>query len=243
MSRLKSALSLAGKIATQPTQTLRSLFVLYDVPEGECSCCGFKGRFRPFGALPGVHCPSCRSLPRQRLLALALQDGFVDFAGKRILHFAPEPSVVRLVESQSPADYIRADLNAAKAARVLNIEGIDLPDASLDVVIASHILEHVDDRKALAEIYRVLAPGGKLVAMVPIVEGWSQTYEDPTKTTESERTIHFAQYDHVRYYGADFRDRIREAGFRLDEYTAGGAESVRYRLQRGEKVFLGTKPS
>lgn len=241
MSRLKSALSLAGKVVAHPTQTLRSLFVLYDVPEGECPCCGYKGRFRPYGTLPGVHCPCCRSLPRQRLLALAMGDGFVGFAGKRVLHFAPEPSVVRLVEQQSPSQYVRADLDASKAARVLNIEAIDLPDGSMDVAIASHILEHVDDRKALAEIHRVLAPGGILLAMVPIVEGWAETYEDPSKTSPRERTEHFAQYDHVRYYGADFRDRIRAAGFALDEYTAGGAESVRYRLSRGEKVFRAAK--
>ena len=43
--------------------------------------------------------------------------------------------------------------------------------------------------------------------MVPIVEGWASTYENPSIVSEQERHIHFGQFDHVRYYGADIRDR------------------------------------
>jgi hypothetical protein len=46
----------------------------------------------------------------------------------------------------------------------------------------------------------------------------------------------------VRYYGADIRDRIRTAGFLLDEFTAEGEDVLTYGLQRGEKVFIATKP-
>jgi SAM-dependent methyltransferase len=124
---------------------------------------------------------------------------------------------------------------------VLNLEAIDLPDASVGVVIASHVLEHVDDRKALGEIHRILVPGGRLVAMVPIIEGWDKTYENPAITTPSDRVAHFGQFDHVRFYGSDFRDRVTEAGFALTERTAGGAESAQYRVGRGSKVFLGIR--
>lgn len=149
--------------------------------------------------------------------------------------------MVRLIRSFGPSEYRSADLTPGRADTVLNIEAMDLPDASVDAVIASHILEHVDDRRALPEIRRVLASGGQLIAMVPLIEGWTTTYEDASKLSGEERAQHFGQPDHVRFYGADFRDRIREAGFSLAEYTATGADSVRYRLNRGEKVFLATK--
>jgi len=225
------------------THLVRSLRAFQNQPDAECSCCGYLGKFATYGyqARLGVVCPRCGSADRHRLLKLAADARFFDLTGCRVLHFAPEPSVTRLVESFRTAEYVTADIKPGRASIVLNIETIDLPSKSVDVVLASHVLEHVNDRKALLEIHRILAPKGRVIAMVPLVEGWASTYEDPTKSSDLERASHFGQPDHVRYYGADFRDRIREAGFGLAEFTADGATSVRYRLNRGEKVFLGTK--
>jgi SAM-dependent methyltransferase len=46
-----------------------------------------------------------------------------------------------------------------------NLEGI--PDDSADIVVAMDILEHLDDRAALAEFTRILKPSGHLVVTVP----------------------------------------------------------------------------
>ena len=48
-----------------------------------------------------------------------------------------------------------------------------MPDASFDVVICAHVLEHVDDQRAIAELARIVKPGGSLLAMVPLIEGWN----------------------------------------------------------------------
>jgi ubiquinone/menaquinone biosynthesis C-methylase UbiE len=113
---------------------------------------------------------------------------------------------------------------------------------SLDCVVCSHVLEHVDDNKALKEIYRVLKPGGVALIMLPIIEGWHQTYENAEVTTPKARQLHYGQSDHLRYYGADVRDRIRAAGFVLDEFTAEGPTVPTYALQRGEKLFIARRP-
>jgi len=60
--------------------------------------------------------------------------------------------------------------------------------------------------------------------------------------TPEDRMRHYGQFDHVRYYGADVRDRIRAAGFRLAEFTAEGEDVLTFGLQRGETVFIATKP-
>jgi SAM-dependent methyltransferase len=209
-----------------------------------CPCCGYVGRFRSFGsdARPGAECPACGSLERHRLLRLAVSRGVVSFDGRRILHFAPEEAVTAEVRKARTVAYETADLVPGRAMVTLDIEHIDRPGEAYDLIICSHVLEHVDDRKALAEMFRILAPGGLLVALVPVIEGWPATYEDGSKVSAEERQLYFGQGDHVRLYGADFRDRVRAAGFVLDEFTADGKDSAEYSLQRGDKVFLATKP-
>lgn len=211
----------------------------------ECPICGFVGSFRSFGAPPRSEgrCSRCRSLERHRLFKLALDRGELAPGGRfvgTVLHFAPERALSPLIRAMAER-YVTADFLESADLR-LNIEDIALEDASLGVVIANHVLEHVDDRKAAREICRVLAPGGQLIASVPIVEGWDETYEDPAITDNTGREVHFGQNDHVRIFGRDFRDRIMSGGFSsVREITAGGADSARYSLIRGEKIFVFTK--
>jgi len=208
----------------------------------ECPVCGYRGRFGAHGLPPrfDAKCPRCGSLERHRLLELAFAARDLVRAGDKLLHFAPEASLQPIVERRG-VDYVSADLTPGRAQIVLNLEKVDLPDASVDVVLANHVLEHVDDRAALAELFRILRPGGRLIATVPLIEGWDVSYENPAPVSPADRDLHFGQWDHVRYYGRDFRDRVRAAGFRLEEYVGSGEDAVRYGLTRGERVFIGWK--
>ncbi|MES1156105.1 MAG: methyltransferase domain-containing protein, partial [Pseudorhodoplanes sp.] len=104
--------------------------------------------------------------------------------------------------------------------------------------ICLHVLEHVDDKAAIAELYRVVRPGGLLIAMFPIVEGWDETFEDSTKSSAEERLLYFGQHDHARFFGRDARVRLAMPGFVVEEFTAVEPYVSRYGLMRGEKVFL-----
>jgi SAM-dependent methyltransferase len=211
-------------------------------PAAECSTCGFVGKFRGFGdpVRTAAQCPQCWGLERHRLFALAVNRGHIDFRGKDVLSFAAEQAIRIL--GTAARTYKTSNFPEANGADyALNLEAIDLPEASYDLVICSHILEHVDDRKSLAEIFRILRPGGQLIFMIPVIEGWAETYENPSIQTERQRHIHFGQFDHVRYYGADVRQRAVEAGFELSEFTAGADDSIRHGLLRGEKVFIASK--
>jgi ubiquinone/menaquinone biosynthesis C-methylase UbiE len=76
--------------------------------------------------------------------------------------------------SQAAIDYatrLAAHQKVGKRVRFSTGDVVHLPyrDASFDVVIASEVLEHVPDiQKALAEIRRVLRPGGTVVITVPL---------------------------------------------------------------------------
>jgi hypothetical protein len=207
-----------------------------------CNVCGYEGRFRAFGHPPryGAQCPRCLSLERHRLLKLWTDSHSEALKGKTILHFAPEPSVSRFLKELA-GEYLSADLDSNYADVVVNIEDMALPDAFADVVVASHVLEHVDDGKALKELCRVLKPGGLAVIMIPIVEGWDETYEDSTIVGAEDRAVHFGQWDHVRFYGRDIRERICAAGFRLAEFAAVEPNIQVFGLSRGERIFFGYK--
>ena len=208
-----------------------------------CSVCGYMGRFRSAGRPRRIdaRCPRCGSAERYRLLALWLDRHGGALRTARILHFAPEKGLAQLLKARV-GSYQSADVTPGKADLVRNIEAIAESDASFDCVVCSHVLEHVDDRKALQEVHRVLKPGGVALIMLPVIEGWSTTYENKAAVTPEDRMRHFGQSDHVRYYGADVRDRIRASGFRLEEFTAEGEDVLTYGLSRGEKVFIATKP-
>lgn len=139
------------------------------------------------------------------------------------------------------SSYVSADVAKGRGDLILNIEAIDLPDSSTDLFVLSHVLEHVDDRRALSEINRCLRSNGVALIMVPIVEAWAETYERQDVVSPNERWLHFGQNDHVRYYGRDLEKRIKQSGFDLRRFTADGADAKKYGLRRGETIFIATK--
>ena len=215
-----------------------------------CPCCGghFR-RFLPMGYVvvrPYAVCPFCNAGERHRLLWLYLRNHTNLFHDcLKVLHFAPEYILEQKFRRCSNLEYITADLNNPAMLKV-DITDIPFPDATFDVVLCSHVLEHVpDDRKAMHELYRVLKPGGWAILLVPIELDRTTTFEDPTVTDPQERLRLFNQIDHVRIYGRDYVDRLEGAGFtvRQDHAIREFSPSLvqRYGL-RDEPIFFCTHP-
>ena len=62
---------------------------------------------------------------------------------------------------------------------IASVERIKLVSESVDLIYASHVLEHIprcDAKAALCEWYRVLSPGGKLYLCVPDIEALFKIY-------------------------------------------------------------------
>ncbi len=207
----------------------------------ECPCCG--GRFRRMSRLLisgwGGICPRCRSHRRHRAIALLLARG--DLPGRRLLHFAPEPLFEPVFGRLPEVERVTADLHAPADLK-LDITAMDIPDSSFDLILCSHVLEHVhDDRTAMRELRRVLSDGGLALILVPYRPEVT-TYEDPSITAPLDRMVAFGQQDHVRIYGNDLPDRLREAGFEVDDRIAGQlfdeATVERCELEPEEHFFL-----
>ena len=189
-----------------------------------------------------ARCLNCGSRERHRLLHLwIVENGGDKLAGKRILHFAPEKAFMRRMKG-NPL-YETADLMQAGVTHRLDITDTKLPDATYDVVMANHVLEHIpDDRAAMRELFRVLKPGGVALLTTPINATRQTTYENSAITSHPARWAHFSAHDHVRYYGLDFADRLTDTGFQVETFRVSSEDEVKYALLRDESIYIARKP-
>jgi SAM-dependent methyltransferase len=218
-----------------------------------CLCDSGLRRFVPAHDRPegrDVRCPVCDSCPRHRLAWLYMREetDFLDGRPKRMLHIAPEKRMAELFSRAPGVDYLSGDVapDAARAMVPLDVTDIHLPDDEFDVVYCCHVLEHVrDDRRAMAELFRVTKPGGWAIVQVPLSDR-AETLEDPAVRTPAEREKQFGHPAHVRAYGRDFADRLEAAGFLVRADTCGralsAAEVRRLGLPQERDLYCCRKP-
>jgi SAM-dependent methyltransferase len=186
-------------------------------PKFQCPICGYHGPFRDITPETGFRrhalCPKCRAPERHRLQYLVLKRLLSgrNTANAALLHFAPEP-FFRAFFRNSFGTYETADLLAAGVDHAVDIQALPFEDARYDFVFASHVLEHVpDDGKAIAEIRRVLKPGGIALLPVPIVAERTVEYPAPNPHESG----------HVRAPGYDYFDRYRRHFARVELIDSG----------------------
>jgi SAM-dependent methyltransferase len=206
----------------------------------QCPCCGAQyGDFAPFRG-PDRACWHCGSLERDRLLWLFFDRNPELLApGMRILHIAPEAPLRPRLERVAGL-YVSGDLTGTFGDEIIDITRLTFGGRTFDAVICNHVLEHVpDDRAAMRELRRVLAPGGWALLLVPDDEA-EHTVEDPSVVDGAARLALYGQEDHVRRYGRDYLDRLAEAGFApevIDLAAELPAELIaRHRLQKFDAV-------
>lgn len=183
-------------------------------------------------ALATYACPECGASDRERLCALWIRQemgGGRLATGARLLHFAPETALRRMIGSLALFDYRTCDISMADVDSREDLMGLSFASESFDLFLCSHVLEHVpDDGIALAELFRVTRVGGRGILLAPVMVGLAQTLEDWSVSSEADRWRLFGQHDHVRLYSHDgFVRKIRESGFHLEQLDAShfGAEA------------------
>ncbi|MEP9388237.1 methyltransferase domain-containing protein [Mesorhizobium sp. KR9-304] len=154
---------------------------------------GPKGRASPNGAMP--RCAGCQSLERHRIFRIMFDRlGPDSFSAWKAIQFSPDPTV-------DPSWFALHELSVYGEPGGLDIQAIDRPDAAYDIVICSHVLEHVgDDRAALKELLRIAKPDGLLYLAFP----------DPFRE-QASRDWGFPKpekHGHWRVYGADVAKRF-----------------------------------
>ena len=166
-----------------------------------------------------------------------------------LLHFGPEYCYYRIFKEMNNISYYPADKNNNKYSKDIkyaDLKELDIEANTFEMIICNHVLEHVeDDKKAVMEMYRVLKPGGTAILTVPIDSQRNETYEDLSVTKPKDREREFGQWDHLRYYGLDFQQRLESAGFTVKNERYAKSFSIgdyeKYGLA-DEPIFVCKKP-
>ena len=192
-------------------------------------------------------CPGTLSLERHRLLWLYL-DKETDFLNSnlKVLHVAPEQVFYKKFKKLKNWEYFTFDLNSPIADIKGDLTSTNFKDESFDLIICNHVLEHIeDDKSALNEIYRILKYNGISILQVPTNVKRKNTFEDSSIKSKNQREKYFGQYDHVREYGLDFKDRVEEAGFEVEmiNYSTKISQDlvIKYGLMKDDLIPIGKK--
>jgi SAM-dependent methyltransferase len=140
-----------------------------------CNVCRWSGSaFLGSPHTESANCPRCGSIARDRFLLWCFTSRSGSMRGARVIETSPRLGEEYRTYMQRWFSYRTSDfdLSAHRGDIQLDLQQIDLPDASVDVVLTPHVLEHVPDTdRALAELFRVIAPGGRMYLQVPLVYG------------------------------------------------------------------------
>jgi SAM-dependent methyltransferase len=194
-----------------------------------------------------ARCPVCGAVERHRLIWLFMRQRTQLFDGRptAFLHVAPEKLQADRLRRLAGVRYVSVDLMSPRATVRSDLISLAFTDGAFDSVYCSHVLEHIpDDRRALAEIFRVTRPGGWAILQVPVVG--DTTIEDHSVIDPAERERHFGQRDHVRIYGLDFIQRAESAGFNITAERFARSLPPRQARSLGldldETVFFARRP-
>ena len=139
--------------------------------------------------------------------------------------YASDYNITRLVRAQS--------LNQARCVFMADVTNYPVKDNAFDIIFFNHVIEHIpDDVTALAEVHRILKPGGLLVLGTPN-EGvwfWQLAYRLQPRMMRLS--------DHVQFYTAEsLTAKCCAAGFSVREVKHMGYGVPHWTLDAGLRQF------
>lgn len=175
-----------------------------------CNVCRWSGSaFLGSAHTESANCPQCGSIARDRFLLWCFTSRAGKTRGARVIETSPRLGGEYRAYMQRWFSYRTSDfdLSAHRGDIQLDLQNIDLPAASVDVVLTPHVLEHVPDtERALAELFRVIAPGGRMYLQVPLLQGRTAPPTEPE--------FHADNTPVLWRFGWNLSDLLRSSGFR-----------------------------
>ena len=193
-----------------------------------------------------VRCGRCGATPIAMSIASVLVDRFANLSAANVYELSARGPLHRFLRRSAAtltsSQYVEGAVPGSEidGIRVEDVQCLTFPSSSFDICTSTEVFEHVpDDRRAFAEIVRVLRARGVLLFTVPltpdsgtreraaIVDGElvhrlpPQYHRDPA--AEHRPILAF------RDYGADIVERLIAAGFSQAEIVTPAVSWFGYR--------------
>lgn len=135
--------------------------------------------------------------------------------GAQVVAFDRDEKELAGVATMFAAMELEGEVPDGASARTVTGDalGLPFPDDSFDKIVAAEVLEHIpDDMTAMAELLRVLRPGGRLAVTVP---SWL-----PERICWAlSEDYHTAPGGHVRIYTrAELEAKLKAVGFQVGDH-------------------------
>lgn len=144
----------------------------------------------------------------------------------RILHIAPERGLAKRLVAIAGDRCTLADIDPHRYRRIGRVSRLDLcrdldaiPARSYDLIIHSHVLEHLPCNHAyvLFHLHRILSDEGRVVCSIPFMGGHFDFATSP-EIDPSERRRRFGQDNHFCRYGRADLDMSLGKLYKLADY-------------------------
>ncbi len=200
-----------------------------------CSLCNYSSssflhKSNSFGISWNSACPCCDSRSRHRGLIFIYRRYLNIQVGKKILHFAPEPLLEYEIRQHKDHEYYTTDFKMENVDFPKeDVQNLNFQTSTFDVLLSNHVLEHVqDDKKAVAEMSRVLKPGG--IAIITVPGDWRRNY---TKVFS-----HLNFNGHYRDYGLDILNILKPNFMKVTKYSLYKNSGEMYAIKPSEVAFI-----
>jgi SAM-dependent methyltransferase len=227
----------------------------YGATLGRCPYCGPTLFVRLNRDPSGVRCAGCSAGVVQLSIGWALRDVVGPVGRYDVCELSARGAMAsylrRNARSVATSEYFPGVRPGSlhQGARCEDVQRLTYADESFDLITHTEVLEHVpDDARALAQLLRVLGPGGTMLFTVPMYGG-ERTIErarvrdgvvehllEPVYHTDPLQPQGILAF---RDYGSDILDRMRAAGFVDAEILP---PSKRLRWLGGLPVVIAHKP-
>ena len=194
-----------------------------------CPLCRFAWHVRLRDEEMGVRCLRCGASAVTQSLVDVLQQLPVNLAQTRAYELSAQGPLVKFLRRRCRNLTLSEFFPGVAAGewvdgvRCEDVQVLSHADASFGLCTATEVFEHVeDDARGMAEIHRVLRPGGWFVFTVPL-NLTQATVERTVLENGQRRNLLPPEYHADRYrgaqvfcyrnYGADIVDRLRAVGF------------------------------
>lgn len=204
-----------------------------------CLCCDSHIRF-----FKNRQCPICMSSSYHRYLFYFLRRDSTLKKKLKVFETSPMVFFHKYFSTLSGWKYISADIKAPNVTYHLDYnKPLPFPDDSFDLILCSHVLEHVEkDQEFMTELRRILNNKGKAFFLVPLDYNCEATIEDKNAIVHNQGKGLHNRGMHWRLYGRDIVDAFRSAGFDVKVEKCSDIFSdrdiLRYGLNKADILFL-----